>query len=491
MIKPSSPIPTTPSVPAAVGKKPWPALATLATAGVLPETTARRTAQVTLDSAYLVHVLAALATVIVVGFLDAGFSRASEPVSLMELWDAFLANLASPINEFERNPLECTLILVGSIIGVEGAYILGALICVAWGAVDEPLRLSIRNAIQRAWLHTPHILFVVLLAGGASLYLNRVAEQAHNMIWQEIQGGHYSLKDIQAGLRFERQYYREQVDALPYHVRHAPELSVIMWLAGGAWWLWGLLRFIGAERATPPIAKPPMCEACGYNLQGISLEGRCPECGDSVAQSLGPGVRPGAVWKHRRTHGRFPAWGRSAVDAVFQGAVLGRRLRISAAGTDHRRHLAAGLPLVFVIAGCGLVGCYVADTGNYPDHDVLWLLAPLSGYLTNVLVLTTALFGAAVVGVIYRIRARRNLMTVTIQAACYLSGYLVVWTAVAFFWTTLLFAGEDYIRHAARELHVDRDLLSVAAWFLPNGLALLGYLLLISRITTGARYANA
>ncbi len=51
--------------------------------------------------------------------------------------------------------------------------------------------------------------------------------------------------------------------------------------------------------AFPPVQTdfPPRCESCGYDLTSLSMEGRCPECGLVVAESLSPGRRPGSVWQ--------------------------------------------------------------------------------------------------------------------------------------------------------------------------------------------------
>lgn len=41
-----------------------------------------------------------------------------------------------------------------------------------------------------------------------------------------------------------------------------------------------------------------LCEACGYELDGLDQDSKCPECGRSVSSSA-PGARPGSPWQNR------------------------------------------------------------------------------------------------------------------------------------------------------------------------------------------------
>jgi hypothetical protein len=51
---------------------------------------------------------------------------------------------------------------------------------------------------------------------------------------------------------------------------------------------------------TGPVNEGLACIGCGYNLRGLSHEGRCPECGRAVTDSA---LRPGVgvrFWRRRR-----------------------------------------------------------------------------------------------------------------------------------------------------------------------------------------------
>jgi hypothetical protein len=77
--------------------------------------------------------------------------------------------------------------------------------------------------------------------------------------------------------------------------------------------------------AAGPITEDVACRKCGYNLRGLSPEGRCPECGTAVGFSLqGDLLRfcdPGWVDMLRRGAGQF-IWGIVIVFFGVLGAIL-------------------------------------------------------------------------------------------------------------------------------------------------------------------------
>jgi hypothetical protein len=173
--------------------------------------------------------------------------------------------------------------------------------------------------------------------------------------------------------------------------------------------------------------------------------------------------------------------------------LVGRQLRTSAPATGYHRFLAVHLPVVFVIAYLGVIGCYVADTGRNPfitETEVAWAVGPIAGFLCAAGILFLATAAAGLIGIRPTIKPRRNLMAGSMQAACYLSGYLVVWTALAFTLLSAVFVARDDIRGFAILLSIDQDLLFFVAWLLPN-LACFGlYLRLVALVTSATRYAN-
>ena len=465
-----TPAPTTDARPSGeqTTDRPWPALAALATAGVLPSITARKTTHVSLTSAFVVHLLAVVATAVVGALVFQWVDHARNAMTFIDVWEECLVDLGDLRRQFQHYPLQMTLAVVLVIVGVEAAYLLTALISIAWGALEEPVRASFRNALQRTWLHTSHILLLTLLCGTAYGYLQRAHLEAASRVSDEYvakvqtlvraaessaQGAHVSASNVD-------QILEEAWSRYPSYVRYGEAVAAILLFAGGVWWQWAFLRFIGAPRPFTPTARPPECESCGYNLTGIPLDGLCPECGGQVAISLGPGVRPGSPWQQRRTLGLARAWWHCLSGAVWHSARFGRQLRVRLAGTDHRWYLALHLPIVFIVAWAGLLGFYAADSGKSPfaDRQFAWQVVPVAAALTSVVVLTVALAAAAVRGVVYRLKAGRNLMAASMQAACYLGGYFVGWVCLASLWGMALVIDKSALDALGQELGIDRYL---------------------------------
>lgn len=69
---------------------------------------------------------------------------------------------------------------------------------------------------------------------------------------------------------------------------------------------------------TIPDESDLLCEGCGYTLNGLPAEGNCPECGKSIAQSLGH-QRTATAWEGRE--GRTPRLVRfssTAAEVIFR-----------------------------------------------------------------------------------------------------------------------------------------------------------------------------
>ena len=73
--------------------------------------------------------------------------------------------------------------------------------------------------------------------------------------------------------------------------------------------------------STVPADSDVLCEHCGYTLNGLSPSGRCPECGEPVAESLAESGRTLTAWE---TDGRF--WATTAA-VVFRPTFFYRHLR--------------------------------------------------------------------------------------------------------------------------------------------------------------------
>jgi len=79
------------------------------------------------------------------------------------------------------------------------------------------------------------------------------------------------------------------------------------------WTLVGQVRAVRTDyRSAAELPKPkdPTCDVCGYDLRAAASDGRCPECGKPVVESLGQANRPLTEWE------RHPSWLR--LGAVFR-----------------------------------------------------------------------------------------------------------------------------------------------------------------------------
>jgi hypothetical protein len=56
-----------------------------------------------------------------------------------------------------------------------------------------------------------------------------------------------------------------------------------------------------------PEEHQPLCENCGYILQGLPSDARCPECGRAVAESLDPFLRQPPPWEQHPSPWTFLA----------------------------------------------------------------------------------------------------------------------------------------------------------------------------------------
>lgn len=100
-------------------------------------------------------------------------------------------------------------------------------------------------------------------------------------------------------------------DAWPFALLAALEL----------WWLAVLIR-LGGRYGGPKEGprwqdRQPRCEACGYSLISLPLEGRCPECGALVADSLPERRQPPAFAAARGLPGRCVGFAHTTWQALF------------------------------------------------------------------------------------------------------------------------------------------------------------------------------
>lgn len=452
-------------VDTACSEQGWSAVVAFVAAPLFPTTTARRTGHLSLGRAWDIHAVSALLTVTVILYSVA--CKTGTP----SFWDVIFEVgilVGSFLDELSRDPFGGFLAIAPIVLGVEVGFLLLALLVMPWGARDEPVRGSYRHALRQTWLRTPHVILVVFLAG-ATMILSA-----------EIPTGRWNPDPLSRS-----PWYVHVLVAIPLYV-----------CSGMALWLfWGLLRSVGAHRELVPIARPPTCEVCGYNLTTIPMESRCPECGKSILSSLGPDSRRGTMWQRRHGIGCFGAWAQTCIQALTQPRTVGRELQISSPGTDHRRFVALHVPLIFLIGACSIPTLYFIDTGENPFNEafgVVYSTAPIMGTLLTLGALGLMLFAANVVGSLYSFREKRNLLPGSMQMAAYLIPYLVLWSLFGVFSLAMVFVLDHvmFFEGLAESLGVDEDVCAFTLWLVPNLVWFYGYFALLARGTLSTRYAN-
>lgn len=498
----------------------WPGSMALLTAWWMPATTARRTQHVSLLRAFGVHILASILAscvlMILVAWEDTRRGRPFE-VALERLVAEILRELARGLN---RWPLETIAAIGGIVLLIEGGFVVLSLLLAPWGAADERLRTSMANALRHVWLHTADALPVFLLVGLITVPLSHVQQdwystaypittfaspplpptppanaQVNSKEWKEYTEKRQAYSEaLNAFYAEQSKTWEELYKTRPWLVRYAEVILGATFMAAGVWVLWAMIRAVGAWRPVPAIARPPMCETCGYNLTMMPLEARCPECGIPVLDSLGPAVRPGAPWERRRKLGWLSAWRQTALDAVLRPAWLGRQVRVCTRVTDHRQFLPLWFLPLFVIGYLTIAGIIWVDTHRNPFvyEPEVYGIAPVVGGLVATLGVFGPLAAAGVVGLILSLGHRRNLVPAAMQLAVYMSGLLTLFAFLsAALGLAVVAALEGHlIRSFQFWLHIDDEVLGFLGWAVPSFGLVLVYLHVLYRGTRGAGHAN-
>jgi hypothetical protein len=463
---------------------------------------------------WFVHFLAAFLSIAGVLVLIAA-SEVRGTLGIVSVYPELLDVLVDVIEAFRFRPWWTVPLAIGIILGVEAVFPAIALLVMPWGARDEPLRASYRNALRQTWLRTAHVIPCVILVGTLAVAYDRVETEWRNAnpfpVWspppppamasddpgyeQAMADYDATIQRYQAQLGQTQQAWNAWLNTQPWYIEYGPPLIVATGLVMALWMLWALLRAVGAQRQTAPIVRPPMCEACGYNLTTIPMESRCPECGEPVPASLGPTARSGTSWQRRREIGRWRAWWECSVAAVRHPRELGRQLPVTADGTDHRRFLALHLPVIFCITFASAAGAAVinAPTSDFREMLPIFLLAfSALGCLCVGGTVVFTLAGTIAIGVFESLRYRRNLLPGAMQVACYLGGYLTLWALFGGATAVIVFAMEEerWFHILEQMTGVYRDTLSTSTWLIPNLVWCVTYFVLLARGTAGTQYAN-
>jgi len=485
------------------------------TAWLWPARTAERTQHVSLISAWVVHfvagVMAFLFAVGLATWLD-GRSFALTPAEMIRV---IARGLEEIYRELRLPPIVAGMVLTGIAVFVELEFAVLALVMAPWGARDEPLRDTIKNGLRRTWLHTAVLPWGIVTFAAVVIPLQSPAREWNRNqptpAWPAVPtfsnlspddpGYQKAMDDYQAAMaeynlraaEVSREWAAIRART-PWYVRHAEPLTLMLGFGMTLWWLWSLFRFVGGPREVTAMARPPLCETCGYNLTTMGMEGRCPECGEGVAASLGVEGRPGTAWDRRNTVGRVTAWWHCAGEAVRRPARLGRTIRTGDSATDHRGFFALHLPVIFLAGAAGLLGFGVTVGANFWAEG-LTMPCIIACVFGSVCVMGTAMFmqtAATLVGGYLTIREKRNLLAGSMRIGCYLTPYLLAWEVFgAATGCAAIGLSEGPVFEVVESMTgIKGEFAAFLSWFILNAAWGVWYLVLLYRGTAGTRYAN-
>lgn len=277
----------------------WPAAKALWATTLWPRNTATHTQRVPLKTAWLLHMGAAFlafAAILLCVSIDDANTFSPLPV-LTGAW-RLLGELPA---EFSQDPAMATLGLVLLIGIIELGFAALGVIVSPWGARDERPMATIRNGLRRVWLSSGHLVLAIFILGLTISSLENARERwiAGNpeppFVWDGPKLPTLAPDDpgyAEAMAKFadaQAEFTKKRADAwasrsewharMPWHIDNREPICVATGFANFGWFLFILLRGVGAPRRIRTRWTDPICGHCGVELGDLAPDERCGGCG--------------------------------------------------------------------------------------------------------------------------------------------------------------------------------------------------------------------
>jgi len=273
--------------------------------------------------------------------------------------------------------------------------------------------------------------------------------------------------------------------------------------------LWTLVSLIIAARqdyrtsAAMPQPHDPWCEVCGYNLTGADPNGRCPECGKPIAESLAAGARPPTPWESRPSFLNFSTIRNQIIQLVRQPRQLFFSMPTLTGQRAAQRWLIASFLLVGLLASFILPIFNVFDLTEIDWSWNLLIGSLFVGFVWSVLALMMVGIETAGIATFSRMKAKQDpdfggpgghqgvFLATSAKVTCYSSILMVPWV---FLGGAQLFASQYWnLHHLSYHWHIsmrtEQILLALSLSIAHIG-GLLWYELTVYRGIRGIQYAN-
>jgi hypothetical protein len=195
------------------------------------------------------------------------------------------------------------------------------------------------------------------------------------------------------------------------------------------WQLTALVRAVRVEyRRAGDFPQPhdPFCDNCGYNLTMAPAEGRCPECGRYVMESLGPDTRPGTPWERRVETGRLRAIARQVRMLIVCPRKLYFQTPTLAGQAAAQRWLIGSLVVIAFEAAWIVPGFYLGTSEREISWRTFWGAAAM-GLIWAVMGLMMVGIETAGVAAFSRMRGHPVALATAAKVTAFASPLMVSW----------------------------------------------------------------